>query len=116
LSRIDHLIVLPETFERRILPPEQLDYRFKRTNGPESVRLVLQFQPRAKAKVQDYFAHGQIVTQSDGTLLVTANQPDEEWLYSILLGYGPDVLILEPKSVAQAVLKKAQEVAKLYLS
>jgi predicted DNA-binding transcriptional regulator YafY len=116
LSRIDRLIVIPETFERRILPPEQLDYRFKRTNGRESIRLVLQFQPRAKAKVQDYFAHGQIVTQSDGTLLVTANQPDEEWLYGLLLSYGADVLILEPKSVAQAVLKKAQEVTKLYLS
>jgi predicted DNA-binding transcriptional regulator YafY len=115
LSRIDQLIVLPETFEHRLLPPEQLDYHFKRTDDYVHVQLLLQFQPRAKAKVQDYFTHGQIVIQSDGTLLVTANQPDEEWLYHLLLGYGADVLILEPKSVSQAVLKKAKEVVKLYL-
>jgi predicted DNA-binding transcriptional regulator YafY len=115
LSRIENLRILPETFERRLMPPDQLTYRWDRSNSPQHVRLVLIFQPKAKAKVQDYFSPEQIVTQPDGTLLVTAEQPEEPWLYSLLLSYGADVLIIEPKSVAQAVLKKAQEIVQLYI-
>jgi predicted DNA-binding transcriptional regulator YafY len=115
LSRIESLHALPEGFERRQLPSEELMNNWDRPNRPENIRLVLQFQPRVRARVQDYFAHGEIITQPDGTLLVTAFQPEEPWLYPILLGYGADVLILEPLSVAQAVLKKAQEVVQLYI-
>jgi predicted DNA-binding transcriptional regulator YafY len=114
LSRIEHLRVLPEAFEQRLIPPEDMNLRWSRSNGPHGVRLVLQFQPKAKAKVQDYFSSEQIVTQPDGTLLVTAIQPEEPWLYDFLLSYGADVLIIEPGSIAQAVKKKAQEVFELY--
>jgi predicted DNA-binding transcriptional regulator YafY len=106
--------VLPEVFERRLIPPDDINHRLNRTNGPQGVRLILQFQPRVKAKVQDYFSSKQIVTQPDGTLLVTAMLPEEPWLYHLLLSYGADILIIEPQSVAQAVLKKAQEIVKLY--
>jgi predicted DNA-binding transcriptional regulator YafY len=114
MSRIESLYVLPEKFERRVLPPEQLDYRWDRSNRPETVRLVLEFHPRAKARVQDYFTQGQITIQQDGTLHVIAEHREEPWLYGLLQSYGADVLIIEPKSVAQAILKKAQEVVQLY--
>jgi predicted DNA-binding transcriptional regulator YafY len=115
VSRIEHLIILSEAFERRDLPAEQLDYRWGRfSSSRQSVRLVLQFNPRAKARIQDYFTHGEIVLQPDGTLLVTAIQPEEPWLEGILLSYGSDVKIIEQQSVAQAVYKKAQEIVKLY--
>jgi len=114
LSRIDHLLVLPEVFERRVLPPEQVFFRWDRSGEPQGAHLVLLFQPRAKAKVQDYFQQERIVVQADGTLLVTVVQPDEPWLYGYLLSYGADVLVIEPKSVAQTLLKKAQEIVRLY--
>ncbi|MCZ8516233.1 YafY family protein [Paenibacillus filicis] len=115
LSRIEELRMLQDTFERRPETLEQLDYRWRRQEAPPvCVKLVLEFQPGAKARVRDYFVHGEIVTRPDGTLLVTAHQPEEPWLYSMLLGYGADVRILEPESVAQAVRAKAEEVVKLY--
>jgi predicted DNA-binding transcriptional regulator YafY len=115
LSRIEGLQALPDVFERRQMTSEELIHNWNRSNRPENIRLVLQFQPRLKARVQDYFAHGQIITQPDGTLLVTAFLPEDSWLYTMLLSYGSEVLILEPLSVAQAVLKKAQEVVQLYI-
>jgi predicted DNA-binding transcriptional regulator YafY len=115
LSRIENLRILPETFERRLMPQDQLTYRWERSNRQETVRLVLEFHPRAKARVQDYFTHGQITIQQDGTIVVTAEQPEELWLYGLLLSFGTDVLIREPYSIAQAVLKKAQEVVQLYI-
>jgi predicted DNA-binding transcriptional regulator YafY len=115
LSRIEHLHMLPDVFERRLIPPEDMTLRWGRSNGPQAVRMIFEFQPIAKAKVQDYFSPEQIATQLDGTLLVTAMFPEEPWLYGFLLSYGTDVLIIEPQSVAQAVLKKAQEVVQLYI-
>ncbi|CAK4824510.1 unnamed protein product [Aphanomyces euteiches] len=115
LSRIKDLQVLSEVFERRIIPSEDLNFRWERANHPAIIQLVLQFQPKAKAKVQDYYASDKIVTQPDGTLLVTAMQPDEPWLYGLLLSYGADVKILEPQSVKEAVLKRAQEIVQLYI-
>ncbi len=63
LSRIEQLTVLPDRFERRLETLEQLDYRWQRSHDPVCVRLVLQFHPRVKAKVQDYFEQGQIAAQ-----------------------------------------------------
>jgi predicted DNA-binding transcriptional regulator YafY len=115
LSRIKHLKVLPEIFQQRLIAHEDISLRWERSRGPECVRLVLLFQPKAKAKVQDYFSPEQIVVQADGTVLVTSSQPEEPWLYGFLLSYGPDVLIIEPQSLAQVVLKKAQEIVQLYI-
>jgi predicted DNA-binding transcriptional regulator YafY len=114
LSRIEELVVLPETFERRDLTAEQLEYRWSRVSNRETVKLLLQFKPRVKARIQDYFTHGEIVLQPDGTYLVTAVQPEDPWLEAMLLSYGPDLTILEPQSLAQAVMKKAQEIVQLY--
>jgi predicted DNA-binding transcriptional regulator YafY len=114
LSRVERLTVLSQTFERRAHSLDQLKVRWERKDDQSLVRLVLQFDPRAKASVQDYFGVNQIHTQEDGTLLVTAVQPEEPWLYGMLLSYGPDVKILEPDSVRQAVLERAQKVVEMY--
>jgi predicted DNA-binding transcriptional regulator YafY len=114
LSRIERLTVLSATFERRAQSLDQLKVRWERKDDHPLVRLVLQFQPRAKASVQDYFGVNQMRTQEDGTLLVMSHQPEEPWLYGMLLSHGPDVKVLEPDSVRQAVLQRAQKVVELY--
>jgi predicted DNA-binding transcriptional regulator YafY len=114
LTRIVNLRMLPEVFERRLLDPEDMNYHWKRSNGRPAIQLKLLFQPVTKAKVQDNFSPEQIAIQTDGTLLVTASFPEEPWLTNLLLGFGADVLIIEPQSVAQAVMKKAQEIVQLY--
>jgi predicted DNA-binding transcriptional regulator YafY len=67
-----------------------------------------------KARVQDYFKPEQIITLPDGMLQVTSVQPEEPWLYGMLLGYGADLKILEPASVRDAVLAEAQKIIQLY--
>ncbi|MNW22673.1 hypothetical protein D3C71_2243060 [compost metagenome] len=47
-------------------------------------------------------------------ILVTAAQPDEPWLYGMLLSYGADVFIVEPDSVAQTVREMAQKLIDQY--
>lgn len=115
LTRIEQLAVLEETFARRSKTLEQLDFRWARQEQPPNlVQLVLRFHPRAKPRLQDYFTFGNIEVQPDGMILVTASQPDEPWLYGMLLSYGADVLILEPESVAQRVREMAQKIVDQY--
>jgi predicted DNA-binding transcriptional regulator YafY len=116
LSRMRDLELLKEAFVRRAESLEKLDYRWTGRDDPSTIRLVLQFHPRVKARVQDYFQPSDIEYVSGGSLLVTASQPEEPWLYSMLLGYGADVRILEPVHVAQIVRDKAQEIIDLYRS
>ncbi|MFD0714880.1 helix-turn-helix transcriptional regulator [Paenibacillus sp. GCM10027626] len=114
LSRISGLSQLDEAFARRETDVEQLRFGMGIDQHHPMVRLKLRFQPRAKARVQDYFSPQSIVVEPEGTLLVTAEQPDEPWLYSMLLGYGRDVQVLEPKSVIAALVEKAKEIVSLY--
>ena len=115
LTRIEHLTVLDEAFTRRSKTMDQLDFRWSRQEEPPLlVSLVLRFQPRAKARLQDYFCFGDMVTEPDGTILVTAKQPDEPWLYGMLLSHGADVKVLEPESVARKVQEMAQKIVDQY--
>ncbi|MCS7459089.1 YafY family transcriptional regulator [Paenibacillus doosanensis] len=114
LSRIEELHVLSETFVRRPKTLEQLGYGWNRSPDTAKIRLVLQFQPRMKPRVQDYYRDADIVTQPDGTLLVTTEQPDEPWLYNMLLSSGTDVKIIEPDSVAQSIREIAQKIVEMY--
>jgi predicted DNA-binding transcriptional regulator YafY len=114
LSRMRDLELLQETFVRRSDSLGQLDYHRISHDAPSLIRLMLQFHPRVKARVQDYFQHGDISYMPDGSLLVTATQPEDPWLYSALLGYGADLRILEPAHVAHIVKNKAQEIVNMY--
>ena len=119
ISRISQLRLLSETFERREVVIEQLGYNMGQAmRGEEKdrslIRLLLRFEPRAKARVQDYFAKECIAIEKEGTLLVDVRQPEEPWLYSMLLGYGADVKVLEPQHVAQELVRKAQNIIQLY--
>jgi predicted DNA-binding transcriptional regulator YafY len=116
LSRIDQLTILEEGFEASYDPPEQLHYGLDGDGqGDRSlITLLLRFHPRAKARVYDYFQPTKVIIEPDGKLLVTSIQPDEPWLYGMLLSYGPDVTVLEPSSVAAAVRQQAEQIVRLY--
>lgn len=114
LSRMEEWQVLNETFTRRPMTLERLNWQWMNPEPTSAVRLVLRFHPRAKAKVRDYFNAEQIVTEPDGTLLVVSTQPEEPWLYSMLLSYGADVTICEPATVAQAVVSEAKKIVAMY--
>ncbi|MCI3919371.1 YafY family transcriptional regulator [Paenibacillus sp. TRM 82003] len=116
LSRIEALAVSDERFPPRAAREiERLTYAgWSRPPDGECVRLVLRFHPRAKPRVLDYFERERIATEPDGTLVVTAVQPEEPWLIGYLLGYGADVRVVEPASVAEAVRRAALEVVRLY--
>ncbi|MFD1885834.1 helix-turn-helix transcriptional regulator [Paenibacillus wenxiniae] len=114
LSRMKELDVLPALFTRRPEPVLTLGYEQHNKTSSPYVRLVLQLQPDARAQAEDYFGAEQIVTQSDGTLLITSQQPEGVWLYHMLLSYGPSLRIVAPIRIADIVKQKARQIVELY--
>jgi len=117
ISRIGELVQQGKSFDRREGEIEQLGYQMGVTNhwrDTNIIKLVLRFEPPAKARVYDYFDRSSIVTESGGTLLVTTKQPDEPWLYSMLLGYGEQVTVLEPPHVALELVRQAENIISRY--
>ncbi|MDR6552554.1 YafY family protein [Paenibacillus qinlingensis] len=114
LSRIQTIELLSQTFDRKQKTLETLNYRWSNRDPATLITLVLHAQPNIRAKIEDYFQPEQVTLQTDGTLLVKATQPDEPWLYTTLLGYGPSLRILEPLHIAAAVKEMAEKIVALY--
>ncbi|WP_235959475.1 helix-turn-helix transcriptional regulator [Paenibacillus silvestris] len=114
LNRMKEIEVLSETFERRTETKEPFQHGWGQRDPSTLITLVLHAQQSIQAQIEDYFQQKQIAYQNDGSMIITATQPDEPWLHSLLLGYGPSVRIIEPAHLAAAIKEKAEKIVQLY--
>jgi len=114
LSRMKEIEVMSEGFTRRSEEVEQLNYGIFKDNSSSYIQLVLHIQANSRAQAEDYFCAENMVTQADGSLIVTSQQPDGPRLHNILLSYGSNLRVIEPASLAHIVQAKAQQIVDLY--
>ncbi|MBP1963970.1 helix-turn-helix transcriptional regulator [Paenibacillus aceris] len=114
LSRMKEIEVLSDTFERRAEAIEPFHYGWGKRDPSTLITMVLHAQQSIQAQVEDYFQPKQIAYQADGSMMITAQQPDEPWLHNMLLGFGPGMRILEPAHLAAAIKEKAEKIVQLY--
>lgn len=114
ISRMSELRIHIETFMDRGFTLAQLDARWGNQETGPGVDLVLRFRPRLRVQVEEAFGLQHVQIQEDGALLVRVTYPDNHWLYGMLLGYGPDLYIVEPSFVAERVKNYAEQVVKTY--
>jgi predicted DNA-binding transcriptional regulator YafY len=115
LSRLRDLELTNERFSRR--PGSYRDYMVgdrPEDVGPQAIDLHLRFQPAIRFLVEDYFDEAERVINPDGTIDVSVQYPDGEWLYSMILSYGDQVEVRSPVEVRANVARCAQRVAELY--
>ncbi|MDD9270669.1 helix-turn-helix transcriptional regulator [Paenibacillus sp. GCM10023248] len=114
LSRMKEIEVLDQTFERRADVAQPLQHGWGQWDSRALITMVLHAQPSIRAQIEDYFQTKQIAYQPDGSMIVTAQQPNEPWLHNMLLGFGPGVRILEPSHLAAVIKEKAEKIVALY--
>ncbi|MFF2480400.1 helix-turn-helix transcriptional regulator [Paenibacillus sp. NPDC058071] len=115
LSRIRDLTLDEQHFDKREIDLDGLQFEtMTSTSNYPMVTVQLRFQPSAKARVYDYFSPSSITAEKEGTLLVTSTQPDEPWLYRMLLEYGEEVKVLAPAAVAKRLVEKAENIIRMY--
>lgn len=110
ISRIHNLVNLNKTFTRK--NKSYQDFLFFEDKNLLSV--VLKFSPDARARVEDYFAQEQIQKQADGTMIVRAAFPEDEWVISFILSFGDDVEVLKPDYVRKNIIKKLKKILRSY--
>lgn len=97
LSRILSPGLTGETFRRRLEPP---DIGFSGDIPPLfRVEVRLRFAPYMAYRVYDEFDQGCVTRQEDGSLLVEAVFPEDQWLYGYLLSFGAGVEVLSPDAL-----------------
>ncbi len=115
LSRMRDTVITDHPFARREDPYAGVPLRWEQTGGAYPlVNLVLRFEPKSRVKAEDDFPTDAMERMPDGSVLVRVTRPDEPWLYHYLLGFGPDVKVLEPPETAARLRETAEKIVRLY--
>jgi len=112
LSRMKDVTVLEEKFTRK----EKIykEYFKESYQTANLVNIVLKFPKNMKQKVIEYFGEESVKIQENGDLIVNFTSPEDEWIYSIILSFGENVEVLEPKHVRGIIKKKAEKIFNNY--
>ncbi len=112
LSRMRNFDVLEEEFERK----EQSYETVENTNNEkiELTHLKLKFKPEVRVRVDDFFDEDYITVQENGDLIVDISFPEDDWVYSFILGYGDNVEVLEPPHIREIIREKAKKILETY--
>lgn len=108
VNRIVELTVLDERFTDPpgALPPLDPDYLLQ----PGYTWILLRFSPAIAFRIYDEFDRSSITPQPDGSLLVAASFPQDNWVVGYLHSFGVDVDILEPTEMREFVANHAKSI------
>ena len=114
ISRIINIKKEDEIFHRRGVT--YLEYEELARKKDEYVPITLKFDSHVRALVEDIFVSDNIVTLSTGEMIVTAHFPDQDWFMSLIMSFGHQVEVLEPKSIRDIISKNVKLMYDKYYS
>ena len=114
MSRVENLVVTDEHFTKRILNTPA-DISEQSSQHEQSPILRFRIAPEMTYQVFDYFNESSIERQPDGSFIVKATWPEDNWVYGFVLSFGKHIEVLEPKHLRDIIKNTAQEIAKIYL-
>ncbi len=109
LTRIRQLQILSETFSRDFAPLN-IEETIKYT---ENISIKLKFDKNIAFRVYDEF-NDEVIEGEDGSLYVQTDLPNNDILYSTILGFGDDVEVVSPVSVREEIKKKLESMQQKY--
>ncbi len=114
LKRMHRVKMTKEFFTREAPPLEALDYLEEWYKDKTLINIILKFEANTRAKIADSFNEEQIQFFEDGTGEVHFTAPEDDWLFSLILGFGCQVEVVEPPYLRALVRKKADEISNIY--
>lgn len=76
--------------------------------------IVARFTERVAYRVYDEFERNCVTKQEDGSFLVEIDWPADDWGCGYLLSFGPEVEILSPEPLREAMRRTVFEIAQKY--
>lgn len=115
LSRMSELTMKERPFTRRDHPPfdtAEWDKIWDRSTRP--VHLLLRIAPSMRTRAEESFGAERLRPQPDGYFLVEQTYPEDEWVYSFLLGFGDQLEVLAPERLRHLLRDRAEAIVRLY--
>ncbi|MDA3852421.1 MAG: YafY family protein [Spirochaetaceae bacterium] len=108
ISRMENLEQLAQTFILREDSKGQWDKIKSMPHHSPVQEIKLHILSGAAAKAREYFSKENISLREDGSLMVQVSYPVDEWVYSYLMSYGEQIIILQPQTLREELLRRAQ--------
>lgn len=81
---------------------------------PKLLTIKAKVYPQKISYLLDTFICSEVVPHKDGSISVTFSVPEQDWIYELLLSFGPNMKIISPKQVKEKILQIAKDVQKIY--
>ncbi len=112
LVRMKDCKVLDERFVRHSIDP--YDY-FKAENDSRSIMdVVLEFSPEMRYRIDEVFDSSQFEITESGSIIASFSIPDDEWITSMVLGYGDAVKVVSPPRLRTLISEKIKKMQSIY--
>lgn len=113
LTRIRQLELTDQTFNWHLaMEEESKENQFQIVR--KVVRLKLLIDGEMAYRVYDEFEEEQIQCTDKGEFIVTAEYPEDNWLYGYLLSYGSYLKVIEPVRISEVLRKQIKKTIKRY--
>ena len=73
------------------------------------VSIIAKVDATLAYRVYDEFTPEQYSKQEDGSLLLKMAFPQGEWIYSYLMGFGPNLQVIEPTYIKEELIKRYRQ-------
>ena len=81
---------------------------------PKLLTIKAKVYPQKISYLLDTFICSEVIPHKDGNITVTFTVPEQDWIYELLLSFGPNMKIISPKQVKEKILQIAKDVLKNY--
>lgn len=79
-----------------------------------TIKILMRVEKEATYRVLDEFSEQDIVENQDGSVIVTMNFPEDEWVYGYILSFGPFATVIEPLTIKNIIGQKLEDSIKNY--
>ena len=81
----------------------------------ESPEIIIRIDGKEAYRIYDKFEEEEITRLPDGNFEVRVKYFLDDWVYGMILSFGPSARVLKPESVREEIARRIEEMKKLYL-
>lgn len=112
-----------EVSEESFIPREDLYKKQVEEQTPElketpfyAPNITMWIDKKEAYKVYDRFDESEIETLEDGNFIIRVTYPLDDWVYSLILSFGPSAKVLEPTEIKEELQRRIENMKKIYES
>ena len=116
LFRIKRLEILDKTFvprERRD-PEEENHSKEEQSSDNGLVPIDIWIDKKEAYRIYDRFEEDEIAVLPDGNFMVHMHASVDDWVYGVILGFGPSAEVIAPDAIRQEIRRRIRDMAERY--